>query len=249
MVYYVDTHCHLDLFQGIRQSVQAEDSKPIKTITVTNSPLLWEPNQKLFGNCKNIRAALGLHPELAFERAHETSNFSNFINQTRYIGEIGLDGGSADPENWASQLTVFQRILETIRSSTPKIVSVHSRGAAKETIRELANICGAGRHKVILHWFTGDSESMNDALQLGCYFSINHRMVASKKGQNLIALLPSNRVLTETDAPFTFSDRVTNRETSLQITIGGLQKLWYIDYEHTKAVVWENFRSLLSPAH
>ncbi len=37
---------------------------------------------------------------------------------------------------------------------------------------------------------------------MGCWFSVNQQMLATKSGQALIAVAPRGRVLTETDAPF-----------------------------------------------
>jgi TatD DNase family protein len=41
------------------------------------------------------------------------------------------------------------------------------------------------------------------AAEQGCYFSINHRMLSSRAGAAVVRELPADRVLTETDAPFT----------------------------------------------
>ena len=37
----------------------------------------------------------------------------------------------------------------------------------------------------------------------GCYFSINGAMLGSDKGRALVRSLPKDRLLTETDSPFT----------------------------------------------
>lgn len=58
--YYIDAHCHLDLFDNIQSQVEFEDSQSIKTITVTNAPSFFKPNTVLFEKSKNIRVGLGL---------------------------------------------------------------------------------------------------------------------------------------------------------------------------------------------
>lgn len=245
MVYLVDTHCHLDLFKGIRSNVEEEDRLPIKTITVTNTPALWAPNDKLFKKCRNIRVALGLHPELADQREKETALFSDLYSETRYIGEIGLDGTSKERSVRDAQLRVFRHVLNMIKDSEPKILTVHSRGAAKETIDELTAILKGNQHQVILHWYSGGIGDLRRAVDLGFFFSVNHKMLASKNGIGIIKELNRTKILTETDAPFTFTDRIVTREESLNETLQGLGKEWRLSYDQAKQTVWENFKSVL----
>lgn len=245
MTYYVDTHCHLDLFKDIRSCVGKEDSLPIKTITVTNTPALWVPNQKLFRESHNIRIALGLHPELVVQREHELEMFDDLCSKAKYIGEIGLDGTSKEKSVRNIQLKVFRSLLSSIRNSSPKVLTVHSRGAAKETIDELTVALKGTQHQVILHWYSGSSSDLKSAVDRGYFFSINHKMVTSKNGLNIISEIPQSKILTETDAPFTFSDKIINREQSLQESVKGLSILWKKDYDQVKDKIWGNFKHLL----
>ena len=52
----------------------------------------------LVANVRRIRVALGLHPQLAHERRTEIDLFDSLLQNSRYVGEIGLDGG---PEHQA----------------------------------------------------------------------------------------------------------------------------------------------------
>lgn len=248
MNYYVDTHCHLDLFPGIRTSVPQEDILPIKTITVTNTPTLWAPNQKLFKECRNIRVALGLHPELASQRAHEVEKLQAVCAEAKYIGEIGLDGTSPEEAERRAQLSVFRSVLSAIKLQEPKILTVHSRGAARETIGELIKAVRGTQHQVILHWYSGGSDELRQAVEAGFYFSINHKMVASRNGQQIIQALPKTAVLTETDAPFTFASNITTRQQSLLKTIEGLAQHWRCQPEVAKQQIWERFGDMVRAA-
>lgn len=248
MSYYVDTHSHLDLFPGIRTSVAQEDALPIKTITVTNTPALWTPNTKLFKECHNIRVALGLHPELASERAYEVEKFRAVCAEAKYIGEIGLDGTSSVEVERRTQLLVFRDVLSTLKPQPPKILTVHSRSASRETISELIKVVGGTQHQVILHWYSGGLDELRQAIAAGFHFSVNHKMVTSRKGQQILQALPKATVLTETDAPFTFSKAITTRQESLLETLAGLAQLWKCEPEEAKQHVWERFSCLVRAA-
>jgi len=245
MVPFVDTHCHLDLFTDIRKTVNVEDETAIKTITVTNAPFLWKHNDLLFKNCHNIRPALGLHPELAIKHIHELELFKTLCSSSKYIGEIGLDGSIPHKETKAEQLKVFQTILNFIKPLDKKILTIHSRNAAERTIAELSTALRSTNHKVILHWFTGSINELNLALKEDFYFSVNHKMIYSKRSIEILKNIPMERILTETDAPFTFDERVKTRLKSLDLTIEGLAALWKMSYQETKDKIYLNFKNLL----
>lgn len=248
MSYYVDTHCHLDLLPGIRTGVAEEDALPIKTITVTNTPTLWRPNIKLFKECRNIRVALGLHPELASQRVLEVEKLRTVCAEAKYIGEIGLDGTSSDQAERHAQLAVFRGILNFLKQQEPKILTVHSRGAARETIEELRQAVRGTPHQVILHWYSGGLDELRQAVAAGFYFSVNHKMVASRNGQQIIQALPKAVVLTETDAPFTFAGNITTRKQSLLKTVEGLAQVWNCEVEAARQQVWEQFGTMVRMA-
>lgn len=248
MSWYVDTHCHLDLFPAIQQTVAEQDAAPIKTISVTNAPAFWQPNKQLFRNCHNIRPALGLHPELASQRVHEMALFEQFSTETKYIGEIGLDGTTNDGHEQEAQLRVLRGVLAALRVSPAKILTVHSRRAAAETIRELSAGLADAPHQVILHWYSGNLTELRRAVEIGFYFSVNHAMLSSKGAATLISNIPRHQLLTETDAPFTFSTTIPDRLTSLQATVKKLSRLWAVEEEECQNLVWENFTRMLRTA-
>ncbi|UOQ75231.1 Qat anti-phage system TatD family nuclease QatD [Hymenobacter cellulosilyticus] len=249
MAWYVDTHCHLDLFPGIQQTVAEQDAVPIKTISVTNAPFLWRPNQQLFRSCRNIRLALGLHPELAGQRVHEMALFEALCTETKYIGEIGLDGTTTNQQERDAQLLVLRGVMAVLRTSPAKILTVHTRRAAVETIQELATGLADTPHQVILHWYSGNLTELRRAVELGFYFSVNHAMLTSKSSTALLKSIPRSQLLTETDAPFTFSPAVPDRLTSLRKTMKMLSNQWAMEEQECLHLVWENFSGLLKATH
>jgi TatD DNase family protein len=57
--------------------------------------------------------------------------------------------------------------------------------------------------KVILHWYSGSLRELEIALSFGFYFSVNYNMTQSANGRNIINALPKEKILLETDGPFT----------------------------------------------
>ncbi len=244
--FFVDTHCHLDLFPSIQQKVGEQDLLPIKTITVTNSPSFFEPNCKLFGSLKNIRVALGLHPELVLKFHDQINLFEKHIDQTKYIGEIGIDGSKDFISSYDLQIASLKRILSIIKNAQEtKILTIHSRNAAGILVTLLKEYLGSTNNKFILHWFTGTQEELKAAINIGCYFSINHKMTSTEKGRLMIANIPINRILTETDAPFTLDAKNPTRIISLTNTLKAISQIHNIEFEGMKKLVLSNFKSVL----
>lgn len=245
MIALVDTHCHLDLFEKIKERVTEEDLLGIKTITVTNAPRFYRPNQDLFRACSNIRVALGFHPQLVQHYKDDLNIFESLIDQTKYIGEIGLDGSKEYQSTYTIQLGIFRGILVALAGTEGKVVTMHSRNAAAEVIELLSKQQARKRNKFILHWFTGTLNELRQAIKIGCYFSVNHKMVSGEKGRRLIEEIPQDRLLTETDAPFTISGGFSSRIKSLETTIQELSLIRKTTPGEMRSTIHENFRSVI----
>jgi TatD DNase family protein len=86
------------------------------------------------------------------------------------------------------------------------VLTVHSRSAADLVIGTIERYPRIGLP--ILHWFSGTTNQLERAVAAGCWFSVGPAMMRSTKGRELAAAMPIDRILTETDAPFTrFGDR------------------------------------------
>ena len=53
----------------------------------------------------------------------------------------------------------------------------------------------------IFHWFSGSQEELTRAIDAGCLFSVNERMLKTKRGRAYARAIPEGRLLIETDFP------------------------------------------------
>ena len=88
----------------------------------------------------------------------------------------------------ASALGVLQQ--------SPRITSLHSYKATSEILSLIAEFPQPG---LILHWWLGTESETYRAVELGCYFSVNRSLA---RRRDLLAQIPLDRVLPETDHPF-----------------------------------------------
>lgn len=196
----IDFHCHLDLYPDPHGVARECDKRGLYVLSVTTTPSAWAGTSALAIKSTRTRTALGLHPQLAHERKGELRLFEQLIDETRYVGEIGLDGGPEFKRYWDDQVKVFGRVLDVCRAAGGRVMSLHSRRAAKAVLDALEDHPGAGTP--ILHWFSGSNRELARAADLGCWFSVGPGMLKGGKGRELAAKMPRDRVLTESDGPF-----------------------------------------------
>lgn len=220
----MDFHAHLDLYPNPGSVVQRCTELGIYVLSVTTTPTAWERTSALASGSPRIRTALGLHPQLARQRKHELTLFRELLDQTPYVGEVGLDGGPDCKPFWNDQLDVFHDVLEHCSRSGGKILSIHSRRATSEVLRCLQRYPSAG--VPILHWFSGSHKELREAIELGCWFSVGPAMLASAKSREQIATMPLDRVLTETDGPFTRQDGLPLHPWDANRALDGLAGIW-----------------------
>lgn len=122
----VDFHCHLVLYPDFEAAIAKAEAARIYTLTVTTTPRAWPRNHELTRGLRYVRAALGLHPQLVAERAGELALWEQYLPETCYIGEVGLDAGPRFYKSLDSQKQVFRTVLEGCADAGGKILTVHS---------------------------------------------------------------------------------------------------------------------------
>ena len=104
----------------------------------------------------------------------------------------------------------------------------------------------APRGKAVLHWFTGTKAEARRALDLGCYFSINSKMLENDRHLATVASLPIERLLTETDGPFVEIAKRPVRPSDVEATVAALARLHKAETDSISAAIGSNLKSLLS---
>lgn len=222
----IDTHCHFDMMPYPVQYISDVERRGDYVIGMTNLPSHFKMGVPYVRSFRHVRLALGFHPLLASDNIHEKNLFEKQIDETSYIGEIGLDFSSEGYATRDRQIMLLDWILSSLKGRK-KIISVHSRKAEYEV---LALLQKHSIQNVIFHWYTGPVTLVREILSCGYYFSINEAMTRSLNGRNIISAIPSNRLLTETDAPF-------NKRTEIYKTLSfcGI----------SESEIYTNFNSLL----
>lgn len=240
----IDFHCHLDLYPNPHAVAASAQEGGVAVLSVTTTPTAFKGTLALAVDRPMIRTALGLHPELAHQRSHELALFDQLVSTTPFVGEIGLDGSPRFAQTRTTQHDVFTHVLRSCADAGGRILSIHSRGAARPVLDALVANPESGTP--VLHWFTGSVRQVEVAIEHGCWFSIAAPMLTTTKGRDLVASLPRDRVLTETDGPFTTVDSRPAAPRDIVGTITLLAELWDIPIAEAEGQISANLQVLLA---
>lgn len=241
-----DTHCHLGQFRDPAQVLRDSASANVRIVVATENP---EEYRRLLTRLRGSETAivgLGLHPASRAARdPAQLSRFFRFLPEARWVSEVGLDfQRNTDRIERRSQILVFESILShaMIRS---KVLSVHSRGAASEVTARLND----ARVAAVMHWFSGTNAELEAAVEAGLYFSVNDPMLRSRRASALLARIPPDRLLLETDGPYArAADGSISSPAGLAATTKRLAELMGLPTDDLTVVLEQNHRKLLASA-
>ncbi len=239
----MDLHCHVDLYPDHNKVINDIQRSGYYVLSVTTVPSAFKGTKDLTSGLTNCRTALGLHPQLAHKRHEELSLFDSLLNQTRYIGEIGLDGSKNYAEHMEIQQVVFEHILNRCCEYHDKILTIHSLNAVDKVLELLSAYPKAG--KPILHWFLATKKQINKAVDIGCYFSIGPAMLNSARAKKVISWLPSDRILLETDGPFAKTKGRASLPSDVELVVQYLSEIWKKPIKSINIILKSNLKKLV----
>lgn len=260
----VDVHAHLTnprLVPDVASLVERAQARGVTHI-VSNG-LNPEDNQKVLELAERfpiVRPALGFYPvdvvitdmrTLGVDYPREGEEFTagqgvSWLEDNAHrafaIGEIGLDGHWVPESLWEKQEQVFRRLVK-LAMEVDKPIIIHTRRRERRAL-EILDELGAAR--VDWHCFGG---KLNLARQIserpGHYLSIPANARRSESFTRMLATLPRERLLLETDCPYLSPDKERGSEPSdVQSTAEYAAELWGTDTREVERVVGQNFATL-----
>lgn len=202
----IDSHCHLNYAglvedeEGVLERARGRGVRGFLNISTRQSE--WGDVVAAAERHADVWAAIGIHPheadkhpDLGASALVEASNHPRVIA----IGECGLDY-YYDKSDRAEQRKRFRAHMEAAQETGLPLV-IHTRDAEEDTVailREKADVAG------VLHCFTGSRWLAEQGLELGYYVSLSGIVTFknAKDLQEIAKIIPQDRLLVETDAPF-----------------------------------------------
>ena len=251
-----DSHCHLDdtsFEKDWPQVLERMSANNVNAVMIAGINL--ERSAKALEIAENhtgFYTAVGVHP-------HDASGCSETVVNTlaglaenpkvRAWGEIGLDfnrmySPQKDQEKW------LMRQIEAADHLTLPIIfhERDSRGRLLELLRAQPNPDRRG----VIHCFSGTDTELADYLEMGFFIGITGIVTIQKRGRQLreqVGMIPVDRILIETDAPYLTPAPQKNRHRRnepafVKSVLLKLSDISGTDPEALSDTIWNNTCSL-----
>ena len=152
----------------------------------------------------DLLCTAGIHPHDAGTAEQDWLQRLSALAQNpvvRAIGETGLDfNRNYSPRD--TQIDFF-RVQIALAQDINKPLFVHDRDSGGEVLNQLRQ--AGSLPGVVIHCFTGSAEELQRYLAEGYYIGVTGWITDPKRGatlRELVSVIPLNRLLLETDAPF-----------------------------------------------
>ena len=250
-----DAHCHLDFMARPDAVADEATALGLGLFDCGVDPRDFASAHGRARRLPTVIKGVGLHPWwLADGRCGpaEVNLLCEVADQERYIGEVGLDFSARFAGSEPLQIQAFDQLCKALvqHPLAGRVISIHAVRSAGTVLDVLEShgllIQNPDSPVIIFHWFSGTSDELVRARNAGCYFSVNERMLASKRGREYARQIPLDRLLLETDAP-----AEPNTETSAQLLIRSLTRtseriasLKKCDIKRIESAVLANARSV-----
>jgi TatD DNase family protein len=255
---FTDSHCHLN-YKGLIEDqaavlARAEAAGVSTMLNISTRESEWDAIIATAESAPNIWASIGIHPHEA--DAHPDVDTAKLIAKAAHarviaIGETGLDY-YYDHSDRDRQRDSFRAHIAASRETGLPLI-VHTRDAEEDTAEILTDEIGKGAYPGVIHCFTAGQSFADTALSLGFYISISG-IVTFKNAKDLqatAAIIPEDRLLIETDAPFLAPIPHRGRTCEpafVADTARFLAELRGVPVEQLAAQTTENFNKLFTKA-
>jgi TatD DNase family protein len=204
----VDTHCHLDL-EPLAASVdtvleRAREAGVRWCLSIGTTVEASRANVVLARRFSMVRAAVGVHPHEADSVTDATLvQIESLAGEPGVVavGEVGLDQHRRYTAP-ASQARVLRGFIAIARRWNLPLL-LHCRDAY-EPLLDLLRREASGPYRGVIHCASGPPSFIQGALALGFHVSFagNVTFPSAQPLRELVPLVPDERLLIETDAPF-----------------------------------------------
>jgi TatD DNase family protein len=206
----IDTHVHInfDVFAEELDALAARwrEAQVAHLVHSCVEPEEFASIKAIADRFSEVSFAVGLHPldvdKWTQTMGEEILTLASSDRRVVAIGETGLDFYKADNETLQKEVLKAQL---TIAKQLDKPVIIHCRDAAvalREVLQDFWKQCGS--IKGVMHCWGGTREETQWFLDLGFYISFSGIVTFknAKDIQESAKMVPSDRLLVETDCPF-----------------------------------------------
>lgn len=205
----IDSHCHLE-YKGLVENQagvldRARQAGVGGFLSISTRQREWAQVIATAEREADVWASVGIHPHEA--DGHADMGEAALLEAAAHprviaIGETGLDY-YYDKSDRLVQQELFRRHIAVSRATGLPII-IHTRDAEADTAAILQDEMAKGAFPALIHCFTASADFARIVLDLGLTISLSGIITFKNASdlQAIAAIIPEDRLLVETDAPF-----------------------------------------------
>ena len=247
---FFDTHAHYDdpRFREDRDALLASlPEKGVGLVVNCGSDVPTSlASRDLARRFPHVYYAAGIHPESAGEyREEDIYKVEQLCREEKAVavGEIGLDYHYEDAAPREVQLRLLRDQLRLALDLDLPVV-IHDREAHGDCLEAVKAFPGL---RGVFHCYSGSPEMAAELTKLGWMFSFGGSVTFknNRKAPEVVASLPPDRIMLETDCPYLAPVPYRGRRcdsTLLPYVCEAVARFRGISPEEAEALTWENGR-------
>ncbi|MBQ0065404.1 MAG: TatD family hydrolase [Firmicutes bacterium] len=166
------------------------------------------------------------------------ASFFPYLEQTRIIGEIGLDNTWCET-NLNLQKEVFEKQLAYAHEHHKPVI-LHLKGMEKEALPFLKKY----KNTYLVHWYSC-KEYLEEYINLGCYFTVGPSVGIDESVSHLVQKVDIQRLLIESDGisalEWAFETKEVDYISSLQRSIQEISRIKGMESAFVEKQLDQNF--------
>ena len=242
----IDAHTHIDMFDdaSLPTALNEIEQHQIFTLSVTIDTTAYERAKQIAASNPLIVPLFGIHPWEAYRFADALDSLAPLLAESPMLGEIGLDFHfMKDKALYPKQFAVFDYFLDTAVAQQ-KIVNIHGLGAETAVLERLEQFQPP---TPIVHWYAGPLNLIDRYLAVGTYFTFGVELLYGEKIEKILAVIPQDRLLSETDNPGANQHFTQKPGTPglIQQVVAKMARCHQISETEMESILNQNFRRLI----
>lgn len=241
---YIDTHCHIDLFDEKEIDKIVEDVDIIYAVSMSYESSLKVLN--ISEKYSNVKASLGIHPEY-FEFYKDFPSVKELIINNREkifgIGEVGLPYFSLTDENLENKTKLYNQgliLLENFIILAKELSLPIILHATQTTAIDAYNLLK--KHKItnaLFHWLNCDSNTAKQIFDSNYFVSASIDILYDKEYLKFVENIPLKNLLIESDSPWKYDDNNSSPKDIKKIS-SLLSKIHHLDESNFLEILYKN---------
>lgn len=206
---FIDTHLHLQDYKTICATDIIQKAQEAGVEKLVSVAVVEEDWDIIAGYCQDypdyIIPAFGLHPwYLDKVKSGWEQRLADYLERfpEALVGETGLD--KIRNLNFEMQTSFFETHIELAKQYRRPLI-IHNVRAQTWLESNWDRL----PQKFVLHSYNSQPEFAKQAVKFGGYISFSNSILTHSKRQEIVEIIPADRLLLETDGPYHHATEVT----------------------------------------